>query len=176
MVVSLPTFLEASNHTISRSSWLTSTRQRSWPSTYPAGTTTVDQFQRHKRRRRALTKSEGRVYLTANLRAQFAIHTVLIQQRFESCDRCWATLYSAYLEQGDQNKARTDDKETKKRPSRNHHFYCFVFQNFRQCEPQARQISAPRFFESFFPQLRVNDDRQIRGKSGCTMGKFCQVE
>jgi len=78
---------------------------------YPAGTTTADQFQRHKGRRRALTKSKGRVHLTANLRAEFAI---LIQQRFESCDRCWATLYSAYLEQGDQNKARTDDKETKK--------------------------------------------------------------
>ena len=37
----------------------------------------------------------------ANLRAEFAIHIAQIQQRLKSCDRGWATMYSAYLKQGD---------------------------------------------------------------------------
>ena len=46
MIASLPTFLEASNNSMSTSSRLTNN---------PAGTTTADHFQRHKRRRTALT-------------------------------------------------------------------------------------------------------------------------
>jgi hypothetical protein len=38
-----------------------------------------------------------------------------------------------------------------------HRFHRFVFQNFRQCEPQSRGISAPEFFE----RPRVNDSRRI---------------
>jgi hypothetical protein len=110
--------------------------------------------------------------VTADLRTEFAIHIVLIQQRLQSCDRGWVTMYS--LIQGNYKKARTGDKEKKRcgrntprretlvccraedRPTYlvdgrlpNRRFHRFVFQNFRQCEPQSREISAPNFFESF---------------------------
>jgi len=49
---------------------------------------------------------------TASLRAEFAIHITLIQQRLESCNRGWVTMYSE--KQGNYKKARTGDKQTKK--------------------------------------------------------------